>query len=78
MILSPIAFFIAGLISRFSLKLTETRWQIAVFALLALAAEGVRALLSGTRPSLRRWLVDCAAATAGLVIAKIMIEGVHG
>lgn len=69
-LLLPAGFFTAGLVSRFILQHTETRWQILAF----IALIGVMALAS-KQMTVVTAAASVVAATAGILIAKFSIEG---
>ena len=66
------AFLIAGAVTRLLLRTVESRVQIVVFCAVALAFE---LALSGRAPRWRRFLLNAAAASVGIVGAKFALEG---
>ena len=60
--------------SRYSLRTTETRWQIAAFAALAIGVEGVARLGGAHRESVIRCMLNAAAATIVIVSVKFHLE----
>jgi hypothetical protein len=68
------AFAIGGALSRYSLRTTETRWQIAAFAALAIGVEGIARLSGPHRASVIRCMLNAAAATIVIVSVKFHLE----
>ena len=68
------AFAAGGALSRFSLRTTETRWQIAAFTALAAGLEGVVRLSGRNRASVIRGTLNAAAAAIVIVSVKFHLE----
>ena len=68
--LLPAGFFVAGTVSLFALRQTETRWQILTFVVLI----GVMAMTS-RRISFATAAASAVAVTAGILLVKFSIEG---
>ena len=68
------AFAIGGAVSRFNLRMTETRWQIAVFVGLAAGVEAMARLSGHHRVSLIRGVLNATAATLVIVSVKFHLE----
>jgi len=67
-------FAVAGAISRFSLKTTETRWQIAAFFSVAFGVEMLVWLIGSSRASLARGVLNGAVAAFVIVAVKYHLE----
>jgi predicted cobalt transporter CbtA len=67
--------FAAGLLSRFTFQLFETRWQIMIFwGIVAGYQLALRPAL-GLRVSLPSMAVDLLAVTIAIVMMKVALEG---
>ena len=64
-----------GLVSRFLLRQTETRWQIIAFWLAIALYQLVLRPAFGRRLSLASFALDIAAVTVAIVAMKVAIEG---
>lgn len=66
---------VAGLLSRFTFRTFETRWQIVIFWMaIAVYQFGLRPLF-GKKVSALSTALDVACVTIAIVAMKIMIEG---
>jgi hypothetical protein len=72
---TAILFVGAGLLSRFSLRHFETRWQILIFWALVAGHQLVSRPLRGHRVSLPSLVLDLASVTVAIVAMKVAIEG---
>ena len=68
------AFAIGGAVSRFNLRTTETRWQIAAFVGLAAGVEAMARLGGPRRASAIRGVLNAVAATIVIVSVKFHLE----
>lgn len=68
------AFAAAGALSRYTLRTTETRWQIAAFAALAAGVELTARLSGPGRESALRGTLNAAAAALLIVSVKFQLE----
>ena len=68
------AFAAGGAVSRYSLRATETRWQIAAFVALAAGAELMLHLRGPKRASIVRGSLNAVAAAAVIVSVKFHLE----
>jgi hypothetical protein len=67
-------FAVAGALSRYSLRTTETRWQIAAFAATAIGVEGMARLSGAYRASVIRCTLNAAAAAIVIASVKFHLE----
>jgi hypothetical protein len=74
--LSALAFAAAGALSRYELRSTETRYQVAAFVVAAVAVELIVAASRLARPSWRRFLANAVAAALVIVLVKFQLEPV--
>jgi len=70
-----ILFMAAGLLSRFTFRLFQTRWQILIFWALIVAYQLILRPALGRRVSLASMALDLLAVTAAIVAMKVAIEG---
>lgn len=77
-LLSPIAFAVAGAVSRFELRSVETRIHIMCFWVAALWAQFFIQSASRVRIHSSLILVNGAAATLAILLTKIALEGIPG
>lgn len=70
------AFAAAGAVSRYTLRMTETRYQVAVFVIAAVGAELIVAVGGSARPSWVRFLANATASTLVIVLVKFHLEPV--
>jgi hypothetical protein len=68
------AFAIGGAVSRYNLRTTETRWQIAAFVAFAACAETVVASSGPRRASFLRGALNAAVATLAIASVKFHLE----
>ena len=68
------AFAVGGAVSRYSLRATETRWQIAAFVALAAGVEAMAHLSGPKRASIVRGSLNAIAAAAVIVSVKFHLE----
>jgi hypothetical protein len=68
------AFAIGGAVSRYNLRMTETRWQIAAFVALAVSAELLLHKSGPNRASLMRGTLNAVAAALVIVSVKFHLE----
>lgn len=72
---AAIIFTVAGLLSRFTFRTFETRWQIVIFwTAIAVYQFGLRPIF-GKKISLLSTGLDVACVTIAIVAMKVMIEG---
>jgi hypothetical protein len=71
----PIAFALAGALSRFEFAQVETRIHIIWFWVAALWVQFIVQSMSRTRVSLSLLLLNGAAATFGILLTKFALEG---
>lgn len=72
---AAIIFTVAGLLSRFTFRTFETRWQIVIFWMaIAVYQLGLRPLF-GKRVSVLSTGLDVACVTIAIIGMKVMIEG---
>lgn len=74
MLFSVPAFAVAGALCRYTLRTTETRWQIATFVALAAAGELLARLSGPHRAALLRGALNAAAAAILIVLVKFQVE----
>ena len=74
--LSALAFAAAGALSRYELRSTETRYQIAAFVVAAAGVELIAAASRLTRPSWLRFFANAGVATLVIVLVKFQLEPV--
>jgi hypothetical protein len=67
-------FAIGGALSRYSLRTTETRWEIVAFAALAICVEGMARLSGAHRASVIRCTLNAAAAAIVIASVKFHLE----
>lgn len=72
--LSIPAFAVAGAVSRYNLQMTETRWQIVAFALLAAGLEVIVRLSGRNRASVIRGTLNAIAAALVIISVKFHLE----
>lgn len=68
------AFSIGGAMSRYNLRMTETRWQIAAFVMLAVSTEVLLHKTGPNRASLARGTLNAVAAALVIVSVKFHLE----
>jgi hypothetical protein len=68
------AFAAGGALSRYDLRTTETRWQIAAFVALAVSAELIARMSGTNRASILRGTLNAAAAAIVIVSMKFHLE----
>ena len=68
-------FVAAGLLSRFTFRLFETRWQILIFWGLVALYQLVLRPAFGRRVSPASMVLDLVAVTAAIIAMKFAIEG---
>jgi len=73
-VISVPAFAIAGAVTRYNLRLTETRWQIAAFVGLAISGELIAGLAGAHRASVIRGTLNAAAAALVIISVKFHLE----
>jgi len=73
-VISVPAFAIAGAVTRYNLRLTETRWQIAAFVGLAISGELIAGLAGANRASVIRGTLNAAAAALVIISVKFHLE----
>jgi hypothetical protein len=74
--LSAFAFGVAGALSRYELRSTETRYQIAAFVVAAVGVELIMAASRLARPSWIRGATNAIVATLVIVAVKFQLEPV--
>lgn len=67
---SAVLFFFAAAVTRYHLRLTETRWQILFWMLVAAGASLYFQPLRGGL----RWAILASAAAVGAITVKLVIE----
>lgn len=70
----PIAYFSVAFVTRMILQETESRLQIAAFALAATLIEALRSRAERRRFDGLQWGLNTAAAAAGVLLAKHILE----
>jgi hypothetical protein len=72
--ISVFGFAVGGAVSRYSLQTTETRWQIAAFAVLAAGVEMAARSSEPDRASAMRGTLNAAAASMAIISVKLYLE----
>lgn len=70
-----LVFAALGLLSRHSFQLTQSRLQIMLFFVLAFVCEALVCAIFGVTWSSPGWLIDGAAAAAGIIAMRWYLKG---
>ena len=74
-----VAFFLVGLLTRFTLQDTRSRWQVLAFVVVAALFQVSQAWIPGRSARLSDWAISSTGAFLGVLLAKVVLEpGVFG